>query len=202
MLPSRLDEATIPELQDAMESGRTTSEKLVRVYLRRIMKLDAAGPGLNSIAEINPDAIAIARGLDLERKKKGPRGALHGIPIVLKDNIATTDRMETTAGSLALVGSRPAEEAYLVKMLRRAGAVILGKTNLSEWANFRSSNSSSGWSGRGGQVRNPYALDRTPCGSSSGSGAAVAANLCAVAVGTETDGSVVCPSSVNGIVGI
>jgi amidase len=201
-LPRGPEEMTIPELQDAMKSGRTSSVKLVLWYRRRIDKIDRDGPRLRSIAEVNPDALEIARGLDRERKEKGPRGPLHGIPILLKDNIATTDLMETTAGSLALVGSRPPEEAHLVKRLRKEGAVILGKTNLSEWANFRSNNSSSGWSGRGGQVRNPYVLDRTPCGSSSGSGVAVAANLTTAAVGTETDGSILCPSSVNGIVGI
>ncbi|MDG6949032.1 MAG: amidase [Nitrososphaerota archaeon] len=201
-LISRLEEATILELQAAMEAGKLTSRALVQEYLDRIAKLDKAGPRLNSIAEVNPDALVIARRLDEERVKTGPRGPLHGIPVLLKDNIATTDKMETTAGSLALIGSRPSREAYVVKKLREAGAVILGKTNLSEWANFRSSNSSSGWSARGGQVRNPYALDRSPCGSSSGSAVAAAANLAAAAVGTETDGSVLCPSSVNGIVGI
>ncbi len=185
-----------------MKSGRTSSRRLVRAYLRRIDEIDRAGPQLNSIAEVNPDALEIAHRLDDERESKGPRGPLHGIPVVLKDNIATTDKMETTAGSLALLGSRPRREAYVVKKLREAGAVILGKSNLSEWANFRSSGSSSGWSARGGQVRNPYVLDRSPCGSSSGSAVAVAANLVSVAVGTETDGSILCPSSVNGVVGI
>lgn len=198
----RLEEATIPELQAAMRNGRTTSQKLVKAYLRRISEIDRAGPRLRSIAEVNPDALRIAHRLDDERRRKGPRGPLHGIPVVLKDNIATTDKMETTAGSLALAGSRPRKEAYVVTKLREAGAVVLGKANLSEWANFRSSRSSSGWSARGGQVRNPYVLDRTPCGSSSGSAVAVAANLTAVSLGTETDGSILCPSSMNGVVGI
>ena len=201
-MPKSFEESTISELQAAMERGRTTSEQLVRWYLRRIEELDVHGPGLRSIIQVNPDALEIARSLDDERERKGPRGALHGIPVVLKDNIATTDKMETTAGSLALTGSRPKKEGFVARRLREAGAVILAKSNLSEWANFRSSGSSSGWSGRGGQVLNPYALDRSPCGSSSGSAVAVAANLAACAVGTETDGSILCPSSVNGIVGI
>lgn len=201
-MPSGLEEKTIGELQSAMEGGRLTSVKLVRFYESRIARIDAAGPRLRSVSEVNPDALAIARKLDRERKERGPRGPLHGIPVLLKDSIATTDKMETTAGSLALAGSRPSREAFVVGRLREAGAVILGKSNMSEWANFRSTNSSSGWSARGGQVRNPYVLDRTPCGSSSGSAVAVAANLTAVAVGTETDGSIVCPASVNGVVGI
>lgn len=196
------EEVTIPDLQAAFKSGKTTSRKLVQAYIRRIARLDAAGPRLRSIAEINPDALEIARRLDEERAANGPRGPMHGIPVVLKDSIATTDRMETTAGSLALLGSRPRKEAFVVTRLREEGAVILGKANLSEWANFRSNSSSSGWSARGGQVRNPYVLDRTPCGSSSGSAVAVAANLTSVAVGTETDGSIMCPSSMNGVVGI
>lgn len=197
-----LEEATIPELQSALKKGRTTSVRIVQAYLRRIRSLDRGGPRLHSIAEVNPDALAIAHGLDRERESKGARGPLHGIPIVLKDNIATTDRMQTTAGSLALLGSRPRKEAFVVRRLREAGAVILGKANLSEWANFRSNSSSSGWSGRGGQVRNPYVLDRSPIGSSSGSAVAVAANLTSAALGTETDGSIVSPSSANGVVGI
>jgi len=197
-----IEEETIPKLQAAFKSGKITSRNLVQSYLRRISRIDRAGPRLNSIAEINPDALEIASQLDDERREQGPRGPLHGIPVVLKDSIATIDRMETTAGSLALVGSRPRGEAFVVGKLREAGAIILAKANLSEWANFRSSNSSSGWSARGGQVRNPYVLDRTPCGSSSGSAVAVAANLTCVAVGTETDGSIVCPSSINGVVGI
>ncbi len=197
-----LEEMGIDQMQEAMTTGRYTSRQLVEQYLRRIEAIDQRGPGLRAIAEINPDALAIADELDAERKAHGPRGPLHGIPVVLKDNIDTGDRMRTTAGSLALEGWNAAHDAYVVGKLRKAGAVILGKTNLSEWANIRSSHSSSGWSARGGQVRNPYVLDRSPCGSSSGSGVAVSANLAAAAVGTETDGSVVCPSSVNGIVGI
>src|SRR6185437_7556313 len=197
-----LEELTISDLQAGMQSGKYTSHQLVKKYLDRIDDVDKDGPKLNSVIEVNPDAMAIAEALDRERKEKGRRGPLHGIPILIKDNIDTADRMMTTAGSLALVGSRPAQDAFVAKKLRAAGAVILGKTNLSEWANFRSNKSSSGWSGRGGQTKNPYALDRNPCGSSSGSGVAVAANLCAAAVGTETDGSVVCPASINGIVGV
>lgn len=195
-------EATIPELQSAMESGRTTSLRLVQWYLRSIQKIDRGGPRLRSIVELNPDALEIARKLDEERRERGSRGLLHGIPVVLKENIATTDKMETTAGSLALLGSRPRHEAYVVRKLREAGAVIIGKANLSEWANFRSTVSPSGWSARGGQVRNPYVLDRSPCGSSSGSAVVVAANLTSVALGTETDGSILCPSSINGVVGV
>jgi amidase len=197
-----LDELTISELQDGMKSGKFTSRSLVRKYLDRIDEIDKNGPAINSVIEINPDAVSIAEALDRERKEKSARGPLHGIPILIKDNIDTADRMMTTAGSLALIGSHPAQDAFVVKKLREAGAVILGKTNLSEWANIRSNHSSSGWSGRGGQTRNPYALDRNPCGSSSGSGAAAAANLSAAAIGTETDGSVVCPSSANSLVGI
>src|SRR5437667_3854277 len=197
-----LDEMTIAELQDGMKSGKFTARSIVKKYLDRIDDIDKKGPAINSVIEVNPDAVAIAESLDRERKEKGPRGPLHGIPIRIKDNIDTADRMMTTAGSLALLGSTPSQDSFVAKRLREAGAVILGKTNLSEWANFRSSHSSSGWSGRGGQTRNPYALDRNPCGSSSGSGVAVSASLCAVAVGTETDGSIVCPSSADGIVGI
>jgi amidase len=198
-----LDEATITELQNGMKSGKYTSLSLTKKYLQRIQDIDKQGPMVNSVIEINPDALAIAAALDRERKDKGSsRGPLHGIPVLIKDNIDTADRMMTTAGSLALLGSTPAKDSFVAQRLREAGAVILGKTNLSEWANFRSNHSSSGWSGRGGQTRNPYALDRNPCGSSSGSGAATAANLCAVAIGTETDGSVVCPSSANSLVGI
>jgi amidase len=193
---------TITELQDGMKSGKFTSRSLVRKYLDRIDDVDNDGPRINSVIELNPEAVSIAEALDRERKEKGARGPLHGIPILIKDNIDTADRMMTTAGSLALVGSRPAQDAYVARRLREAGAVILGKTNLSEWANIRSNHSSSGWSARGGQTKNPYALDRNPCGSSSGSGAATAANLCAAAIGTETDGSVVCPSSANSLVGI
>ena len=197
-----LEEVTIAELQAAMTSGHFTAHSLAEKYLKRIDEVDKHGPAINSVIEVNPDALAIAAALDKERKTKGPRSPLHGIPVLIKDNIDTADQMMTTAGSLALVGSRPAQDAFVATRLREAGAVILGKTNLSEWANFRSSHSSSGWSGRGGQTRNPYAMDRNPCGSSSGSGAATAANLCAVAIGTETDGSIVCPSSANSLVGI
>ncbi|HET7287534.1 MAG TPA: amidase, partial [Pyrinomonadaceae bacterium] len=197
-----LDELTIADLQQGLQSGKYSSRELVEKYSDRITEIDKKGPALYSVIEMNPDAEKIATALDRERKEKGPRSPLHGIPILIKDNIDTQDRMMTTAGSLALVGARPARDAFVAQKLREAGAVILGKTNLSEWANFRSNKSSSGWSGRGGQTRNPYALDRNPCGSSSGSGAAVAANLCAGAIGTETDGSVVCPSSANSLVGI
>jgi len=197
-----LDEMSITQLQQQMQSGHYSSRSLVEKYVDRIKDVDKDGPSLNSVIELNPDAESIAAGLDRERKERGVRGQLHGIPVLIKDNIDTADRMMTTAGSLALVGSKPAQDAFVAKRLRDAGAVILGKTNLSEWANFRSSHSSSGWSGRGGQTKNPYALDRNPCGSSSGSGVAAAANLCVAAVGTETDGSVVCPSSANSLVGI
>ena len=200
--PFDLEEASIADLQQRMQSGRETSHSIVEKYLARIDAIDRHSPGLHSVIETNPEALAIADQLDAERKSRGPRGPLHGIPILIKDNIATADRMETTAGSLALVGARPPRDAFLVQRLRTAGAVILGKTNLSEWANFRSTHSTSGWSGRGGLTRNPYALDRNPSGSSSGSGAAVAANLCAVAIGTETDGSIVSPSNTNSVVGI
>ncbi|MFO0938759.1 MAG: amidase [Gemmataceae bacterium] len=197
-----LDEATIGDLQDRMKQSKSSSRKLVELYLARIEAIDRNGPTLKSVIEINPDALAIADELDRERRAKGPRGPMHGIPVLIKDNIATADKMATTAGSLAMVGSQPPRDAGVVARLREAGAVILGKTNLSEWANARSSSSTSGWSGRGGQTKNPYALDRNPCGSSSGSGVAVAANLCAVAVGTETDGSITAPANVNGIVGM
>jgi len=195
-------EATIEGLQAEMVAGRLTSVALTDAYLRRIAEVDQAGPKLNAVIELNPDARAIAQQLDAERLAGRVRGPLHGIPVLIKDNIATADRMETTAGSLALVGQKPPRDAAIVTQLRAAGAVILGKTNLSEWANFRGDKSVSGWSGRGGQTRNPYALDRNTSGSSSGSAAAVAANLCVVAVGTETDGSIVSPASVCGIVGI
>ena len=198
----QLEEVTISELQVEMTAGSITARQLTEMYIERIQALDKKGPNLQSVIEINPDAVEIAQQLDRERAATGPRGPLHGIPILLKDNIATLDKMETTAGSLALLGARPPRDAFVAQRLRAAGALILGKTNLSEWANFRSSNSSSGWSGRGGQTRNPYILDRTPCGSSSGSAVAVAANLAAAALGTETDGSILCPSSINGVVGI
>jgi len=194
-----LEEATLAQLGRAMDEGRLSSEELCRRYLERIQTVDGR---LRSILQVNPQALEIARTLDRERREKGSRGALHGIPLVLKDNIATADAMETAAGSLALVGARPQHDAGIVRALRRAGAVPLAKTNLSEWANFRSTRSSSGWSGRGGQCRNPYVLDRSPCGSSSGTAAAVATNLAAVGVGTETDGSVVCPSAACCLVGI
>ena len=200
--PFELDEVTIADLQAGMVSGKYSAYSIAEKYLWRIEEVDKRGPGLASVIEINPEAPAIAAALDKERLAGKVRGPLHGIPVLIKDNFDTADRMQTTAGSLALMGSRPARDSFVAQKLREAGAVILGKTNLSEWANIRSAHSTSGWSGRGGQTRNPYALDRNPCGSSSGSGAAVAANLCAVAVGTETDGSVVCPSSANGIVGI
>src|SRR2546421_573178 len=200
--PFEYEEATIAQLQAAMNSGKETAASLAKKFLDRIVEVDRRGPKLNSFIELNPDAVALARALDAERKANGPRGPLHGIPVVLKDNIDTHDRMTTTAGSLALAGSIPLQDSFVARKLRDAGAVILGKTNLSEWANFRSSHSTSGWSGRGGQTKNPYVLDRNPCGSSSGTGAAVAANLCAVGVGTETDGSVVCPSNANSLVGI
>src|SRR5437868_10988355 len=200
--PFDLEEITIADLQDGMKSGKFTARSLVEKYSARIDEIDKRGPAVNAIIEMNPDALSIAEDLDRERKAKGPRGPLHGIPVLIKDNIATADRMMTTAGSLALVGSKPPKDSMVAQKLRAAGAVILGKTNLSEWANIRSSHSTSGWSGRGGLTKNPYALDRNPCGSSSGSGVAVSANFCAAAIGTETDGSIVCPSHANGIVGI
>src|SRR5580693_873414 len=197
-----LDETTIGELQDGMKSGKYTARAIAEKYLGRIAAIDKSGPMVNSVIETNPDALEIADALDKERKEKGVRGPLHGIPVLIKDNIATADRMQTTAGSLALVGSKPPRDAFLAQKLREAGAVILGKTNLSEWANIRSNHSISGWSGRGGQTKNPYAPDRNPCGSSSGTGAGVSANLAAIGIGTETDGSIVCPSSANGLAGI
>src|SRR5438309_2668879 len=200
--PFELDEMTIADLQAGMSSGKFTASSSTDKDLTRIEAIDKQGPAINSVLELNSDALAMADAADKERRGKAARSPLHGIPVLIKDNIDTADRMETTAGSLALLGSRPVKDAFVVQKLREAGAVILGKTNLSEWANIRSSHSTSGWSGRGGQTRNPYALDRNPCGSSSGSGAGVSANLCTVAVGTETDGSIVCPSSTNGIVGI
>ena len=202
--PFELDEITISGLQDGMKSGKFTARSLVEKYSTRIEEIDKDkhGPAINSIIELNPDALSIARSLDEERKAKGPRGPMHGIPVLIKDNIDTADRMMTTAGSLALVGSKPMQDSYVAQKLRTAGAVILGKTNLSEWANIRSSHSTSGWSGRGGLTKNPYVLDRNPCGSSSGTGAGISANLCAVGIGTETDGSIVCPSSSNGLAGI
>jgi len=200
--PFELEELTVAELQAGMKSGKWTARSLVEKYLSRIEEIDKRGPAVNSVIELNPDAQRIAEKLDEERKAGNVRGPLHGVPVLIKDNIDTADRMTTTAGSLALAGSVPPKDSFVAQRLRAAGAVILGKTNLSEWANIRSSRSTSGWSGRGGLTRNPYALDRNPCGSSSGSGVAVASNLAAVAVGTETDGSVVCPSSANSLVGI
>jgi amidase len=197
-----LDEITIAGLQDGMNSGKFTARSLVEKYSARIDEVDKHGPAINSVIEMNPDALAIADALDRERKAKGPRGPMHGIPVFIKDNIDTADKMMTTAGSLALVGSKPPQDSFVAQKLRTAGAVILAKTNLSEWANIRSSHSTSGWSGRGGLTKNPYALDRNPCGSSSGTGAGISANLCAVGIGTETDGSIVCPSSSNGLAGI
>ena len=200
--PFDLDEVTIAELQARMRSGKYSAASLVKRYLERIEQIDKRGPAVNAVIELNPDAMAIARALDGERKSQGPRGPLHGVPILIKDNIDTHDRMTTTAGSLALEGSVPPRDSFVAQRLRESGAVILGKTNLSEWANFRSTHSTSGWSGRGGLSRNPYALDRNPSGSSSGSAVAVATSLCAAAIGTETDGSIVSPCSANGIVGI
>jgi amidase len=197
-----LAELSIDELRGGLESGRFTARSLVERYLERIETIDRAGPKLGAVIETNPDALAIAEALDAERKSKGPRGPLHGIPVLVKDNCDTADKMATTAGSLALVGAKPPSDSFVVRQLRAAGALIIGKSNLSEWSNIRSKNSTSGWSGRGGQTRNPYALDRNPCGSSSGSAAGVAANLCAAAVGTETDGSILCPASVCGVVGV
>ena len=198
--PFAFEEATVGELQEKMKSGGLSAAALTKAYLARIEELDKGR--VNSVIEVNPEAAAMAESLDKEWKTKGARGPMHGIPVLIKDNIDTGDKMQTTAGSRALIGSRPAQDSAVAQKLRSAGAVILGKTNLSEWANIRSNHSTSGWSGRGGLTRNPYALDRNPCGSSSGSGAAASANFCTVAVGTETDGSVVCPSSANGIVGI
>ena len=197
-----LDETTISDLRDKLKSGEFTSEQLVKLYLKRIELIDKKGFELKSVIEINSDALSIAKTLDNEMKKGKIRGPLHGIPVLIKDNIDTADKMQTTAGALAMNGNIAQHDAFIVNKLRQAGAVIIGKTNLSEWANFRSNQSTSGWSSRGGQTKNPYILDHNPCGSSAGSGVAVAANLCVVAVGTETDGSVVCPASVNGIVGI
>ncbi|MEO8357047.1 MAG: amidase [Chloroflexota bacterium] len=197
-----LPEWTIAELQEKLETGELTSRRLAELYLVRIEAVDKGGPYINSVIELNPDALEIADSLDAERQAGKTRGAMHGIPILIKDNIDTKDRMQTTAGSLALENNIAEKDAFVVRQLRRSGALIVGKTNLSEWANFRGKRSVSGWSSRGGLTRNPYALDRSACGSSSGSGAAVAANLCMAAVGTETDGSIICPAQTNGIVGI
>jgi amidase len=197
-----LDEATIDDLQSRMRDGRDTAQTLARQYLARIDAIDQRGPAINAVIELNPDAPAIAAQMDAERKAGKVRGPLHGVPMLIKDNIDTADRMHTTAGSLALADNIAARDSFVAQKLRAAGAVIIGKTNLSEWANFRSTHSTSGWSGRGGQTRNPYALDRTPSGSSSGSGSATAANCCAAAIGTETDGSVTSPAAAAGLVGI
>ncbi|MGC9944519.1 MAG: amidase [Verrucomicrobiota bacterium] len=200
--PFKLEEWAIADLQAAMKSGAETAVSLAKKYLRRIEEMNLRGPTLRAVLEVNPDVLGIARARDRERKATGPRGPLHGIPVLIKDNIDTHDRMMTTAGSLALLNSIPPLDSFVVQKLRAAGAVVLGKTNLSEWANFRGDHSSSGWSGRGGQTNNPYVLDRNPSGSSSGSAVGVSANLCAVAIGTETDGSIVSPSSICGVVGI
>ena len=200
--PTELDEITIDELSEGMKSGKYTARSITEHYINRINEIDKNGPAINSVIEVNPDALTIADELDKEFKEKGAHSPLHGIPILIKDNIDSADKMQTTAGSLALLGSKPQKDSFIVKQLRAAGAIILGKTNLSEWANMRSTHSTSGWSGRGGLTKNPYALDRNTSGSSSGSGAAAAANLCAAAIGSETDGSVVSPSSLNGLVGI
>lgn len=200
--PFELEEVTVAQLSDGLAAGRYTARSLTEAYLARIDALDKRGPAVNAVIEINPDALAIADALDRERREKGPRGPLHGIPVLIKDNIDTADRMKTSAGSLALADAPAPRDSFVARRLRDAGAVIIGKTNLSEWANFRSTHSVSGWSGRGGQTRNAYVLDRNPCGSSSGTGAAISANFAAVGVGTETDGSVVCPSSANGLAGI
>lgn len=197
-----LNELTIDDLQEKMKKGTYSSQSITQAYLDRIKKIDKDGPRLNSVIEINPDALAIAAAMDAERKTGKIRGPLHGIPVLIKDNINSGDNMQTTAGALALQGNIASKDAFLVAKLREAGAVLLGKTNLSEWANYRSNNSCSGWSSRGGQTKSPYILDHNPCGSSSGSGVAVAANLCAVAIGSETDGSITCPASVNNLVGI
>ncbi|WP_420150430.1 amidase, partial [Spirosoma sp.] len=197
-----LNELSINDLQAKMKSGEYSSERITQLYLERIDAIDKKGPRLNAVIELNPDALSIAKAMDQERKDGQLRGPMHGIPILIKDNIDTHDQMMTTAGSLALEGHKATQDAFIVTQLRKAGAVILGKTNLSEWANFRSTRSTSGWSSRGGQTRNPYVLDRNPSGSSSGSGSATSANLCAVAVGTETDGSIIAPSSMCGLVGL
>ncbi len=197
-----LREATIAGLRAQMDAGRLTARALVQMYIDRIAAIDQSGPTLRAVIELNPDALAIADALDAERQAKGPRSPLHGMPILIKDNIDTADKMLTAAGSLALVGSRPTQDATVARKLREAGAIIIGKTNLSEWANFRSTHATSGWSGRGRQTRNPYLLTHNPCGSSSGSGVAVSANLCVGALATETDGSIVCPAHQNGVVGI
>lgn len=200
--PFELEEMTIAELQEALQSGRYSARRLTELYLERIEAVDRQGPTLRHVLEVNPDAFAVAEQLDQEREDNGPRGPMHGIPVILKDNVDTADRMSTTAGSLALYGTHASRDAFLVERLRAAGALILAKANLSEWANFRSTRSSSGWSGIGGQGKNPYVLDRSPCGSSSGTAGGISSSYAAVGVGTETDGSVVCPSSHCSLVGI
>src|SRR4029079_377434 len=202
LAPTAFNEASIAQLQAAMASRQMSAVELTTFYLNRIQAIDERGPHLNSVIETNPDALSIAQGLDAERRRGRVRGPLHGIPVLLKDNIDTGDKLQTTAGSFALAGRPALHDSTVAAKLRAGGAVILGKANLSEWANFRACNSSSGWSGRGGQCNNPYAIDRNPCGSSSGSGAAVSANLCAAALATETDGSIVCPAHMSGVVGI
>ena len=196
------EEVSVAELQKRMTAGSLTSRQLTEAYIARMNEIDSAGPSLHAVIERNPDALAIADAMDAERKAAKVRGPMHGIPVLIKDNIDTADKMMTTAGSLALAGTAAPKDAFIVERLRNAGAVLLGKTNLSEWANFRSSRSTSGWSGRGGQTRNPYVTDRNPCGSSSGTGSAISASLAAVGVGTETDGSIICPSSICGLVGL
>lgn len=200
--PDELLELNVVAARELMEEGRLTSRALTQRYLSRIAAMDKRGPSVNAVIELNPDALAIADAMDAERKAGKVRGPLHGIPVLIKDNIDTADKMRTSAGSLALASSTPKQDAFIVERLRAAGAVLLGKTNLSEWANFRSTRSSSGWSGRGGQTRNPYVLDRNPCGSSSGTGAAIASDFATLGIGTETDGSILCPASINGLVGV
>jgi len=197
-----LEETGIADLQQRMQAGELTAHAITQLYLDRVAAIDKTGPAINAVIELNPDALAIADQLDIERKSGKVRGPLHGIPVLIKDNIETADKMHTTAGSLALADSIASQDATVAANLRAAGAIIVGKTNLSEWANFRSTHSSSGWSGRGGLTKNPYVLDRNACGSSSGTGAAVAANLASVGIGTETDGSIICPAGTNGLVGI
>jgi amidase len=197
-----LNEITIDELQERMSSGKLSSKKITEMYLKRIAKMDKQGPTLNAVIELNPDALEIAEQMDEERKNGKIRSRMHGIPVLIKDNIDTGDKMMTTAGATAMIGNMASKDAFIVQQLRKSGAVLLGKTNLSEWANFKSSKSTSGWSSRGGQTRMPYILDRNPSGSSAGTGAAVAANFCVIGIGTETDGSITSPASMNGLVGI